>query len=161
MGASNATADRSRDRCLDRRRPIVKAVVDTNVVAYLLLGTERFVEEARAFISLLDEGWAPALWEAELANALWMATRHKILSLEDAAKRLMLAEGLGIHAVPNRTLWQAALVRAHQSNVAVYDTLFVELAARERLPLVTFDRALLRVFPDIAARPSNAMTRRP
>jgi predicted nucleic acid-binding protein len=38
--------------------------------------------------------------------------------------------------------------------VAVYDTLFVELAARERLPLATFDAALLKAFPDIAVRPA-------
>jgi predicted nucleic acid-binding protein len=132
----------------------VKAVVDTNVVAYFVLGADRFVEEARDFITVLDEAWAPALWEAELANALWMATRHAVLSLEEAARRLTLADGLGIHAVPNRTLWQGALVRAHQSKVTVYDTLFVELAARERLPLATFDAALLNAFPDIAVRPA-------
>ena len=132
----------------------MNAVVDTNVVAYFVLGTDRFVEEARGFITALDEAWAPALWEAELANALWMATRHNILSLEEAANRLTLADGLSIHAVPNRTLWQAALVRAHQSKVAVYDTLFVELAVREQLPLATFDAALLKAFPDIAVRPA-------
>jgi len=131
----------------------VKAVVDTNVVAYLLLGTDEFVEEARGFLAALDEAWAPAQWDAELANALWMATRHNVLTLDAAAKRLTLADGLGIHTVPNRTLWQAALVRAHETNVAVYDTLFVELAVRERLPLATFDRALLTAFPAVAVRP--------
>jgi predicted nucleic acid-binding protein len=133
----------------------VKAVVDTNVVAYLLLGTEQYVEEARTFMAALDEARAPALWEAELANALWMATRHKILTIEEATARLALADSLGIHAVPNRTLWQGAIMRAHQSGVAVYDTLFVELAARERLPLATFDAALLRAFRNIAARPAS------
>ena len=137
----------------------MKVVVDTNVVAYFVLGTDRFVDEARVFFMALDEGWAPSLWEAELANALWMATRHKILTLEDAAKRLTLAEGLGIHAVPNRTLWQGALVRAHQSKVAVYDTLFVELAVREGVLLATFDAALLKAFPDVAVRPGVAASR--
>lgn len=132
----------------------MKAVVDTNVVAYFVLGTDQYVEEARHFIAGLDEAWAPALWEAELANALWMATRHNILTLDEAANRLTLADGLGIHVVANRTLWQGALVRAHQSKVAVYDTLFVELAAREKLPLATFDAALVKAFPDIAARPA-------
>lgn len=131
----------------------MRAVVDTNVVAYFLLGTAEFVEEARSFIAELDEAWAPAQWEAELANALWMATRHRVLTLGDAAKRLSLADGLGIHTVPNRTLWQAALVRAHEANVAVYDTLFVELAVRERLPLATFDGAVLEAFPEVAVRP--------
>ena len=137
----------------------MNAVVDTNVVAYFLLGTPRFVEEARGFFASLHDAWAPALWEAELANALWMATRHNVLTLEDAANRLTLAEGLGIHSVPNRTLWQAALVRAHQSHAAVYDTLFVELAARDGLPLATFDATVLRTFPDIAARPGSLMKR--
>lgn len=132
----------------------MKAVVDTNVVAYFVLGTDPFAGEVRAFMAALDDAWAPALWEAELANALWMATRHNVLSLEEAANRLTLADCLGIHAVPNRTLWQAALVRAHHAKIAVYDTLFVELAIREQLPLATFDTALLKAFPDVAVRPA-------
>ena len=137
----------------------MNAVVDTNVVAYYVLGTNRFVDEARTFIAALEDAWAPALWEAELANALWMATRHNVLTVDAAASRLTLADGLGIHAVPNRTLWQGALVRAHQSGIAVYDTLFVELAVRERLPLVTFDAAVLKAFPDVAMRPATLMTK--
>ena len=133
----------------------MNAVVDTNVVAYYVLGTHPFASEVRPFMAALDDAWAPALWEAELANALWMATRHRVLSLEEAANRLTLADGLGIHAVPNRTLWQAALVRAHQSKIAVYDTLFVELAVREQLPLATFDVALLKAFPETAVRPAE------
>jgi predicted nucleic acid-binding protein len=83
-----------------------------------------------------------------------MAARHAVLTIEEATRRLSLADALGIHSVSNRTLWRGALVRAHQSGVAVYDTLFVELAARERLPLATFDKGLLKAFPDIAARPA-------
>jgi predicted nucleic acid-binding protein len=137
----------------------VKAVVDTNVVAYLLLGTEQYADEAREFLGSLAEGMAPGVWEAELANVLWMATRHKILSADDAVRRLSLADQLGIETVPSRMLWQGALVRAHQSGIAVYDTLFVELAARERLPLATFDAGLLKAFPDIAVRPSSLVKR--
>ena len=137
----------------------MKAVLDTNVVAYLLLGTQQYADEARTFMATLEEARAPALWEAELVNVLWMATRHKILSIEEAAARLNLANGLGIYSVPNRTLWQGALMRAHQSGVAAYDTLFVELAAREQMPLATFDSALLRAFPHIAARPAGLMKR--
>lgn len=133
----------------------MKAVVDTNVIAFLLLGTHPFFEEARDFMTVLDDGWAPAIWEAELANALWMAVRHNVLPLNEAIERLALADGLTIHSVPNRMLWQSALVRAHRSNIAVYDTLFVELADREHVRLATFDRAVLKAFPDIAARPAD------
>ncbi len=137
----------------------MRAVVDTNVVACLLLGTDRFVDEARDFMAVVDEPLAPALWEAELANAIWMAVRHKVLTLDDAAKRLALADGLGIHSMPNRTLWQGALVRAHESKVAVYDTLFVELAVREKIPLATFDGGVLKAFPGVAVRPGSLLSR--
>ena len=133
----------------------MKAIVDTNVIAYFLLGTEQYVEEARTFLTSLDEAEAPSLWEAELANVFWMATRHNVLTIEEAAARLKLAGGLGILSAPNRTLWEGALVRAHQSGIAVYDTLFVELAARRRLPLATFDAALRKAFPNVAMRPAE------
>lgn len=137
----------------------MKAIVDTNVIAYFLLGTKQYVDESRAFLESLDEAHAPALWEAELANVFWMATRHGIIAAEEALTRLRLAESLGIHSVPNRLLWQGALVRAHQSSVAVYDTLFVELAMRQQLPLATFDAALIKAFPKIAARPAELQTK--
>jgi hypothetical protein len=69
----------------------VKAVVDTNVVAYLLLGAEQYVDEAQTLMAALDEARAPALWEAEFANVLWMATRKKVLTIEEATTRLALA----------------------------------------------------------------------
>ena len=144
---------------MDRRRSPLKAVIDTNVVAYLLLGTEKFAEEARECMTTVVDPWAPAVWEAELANTLWMAVRHKVLSLADATGRLTLADGLGIHTISNRHLWKGALTRAHTANVAVYDALFVELAVRERVPLATFDNGLLRAFPDVARRPGRIARR--
>ncbi len=126
------------------------AVIDTNVIAYLWLGTERFVAESRRFMSVVGQGLAPALWEAELANVVWMAIRQGVMPPEAGPTRLALAARLGIHSVPSRTLWQGALVRAVSSGVAVYDTLFVELAVREKLPLATFDRKVLKRFPAVA-----------
>jgi hypothetical protein len=45
----------------------VKAVVDTNVVAYFLLGTEAFVSEARMGLEAVSLPLAPGHWEAELS----------------------------------------------------------------------------------------------
>ena len=131
----------------------MKAVVDTNVIAYFLLGTRPFVEEASRFWHVLDGALAPALWEAELANVIWMAVRADVIQAEDGRKRLSLAAKMGIQSVPSKALWHGALERAVQSGVAVYDTLFVELAKRENLPLATFDTKVLAAFPDIAVRP--------
>jgi predicted nucleic acid-binding protein len=133
----------------------VKVVVDTNVVAYFLLGTEEFVEEARRFWRRVKEPVAPALWEAELANVVWMAVRAKLLAPEEAPRRLTLAAALGIQSVSSKSLWHGALSRAVSSGVAVYDTLFVELASRERLQLATFDDKILKSFPDLARRPDQ------
>jgi len=140
---------------VDQHRPAVKLVVDTNVVAYFLLGTQKFVAEARAFWKEADELIAPALWEAELANVIWMAARSGVITNDEAAGKLLLAGRLGIRSISNRTIWQGALRRALDSGVAVYDTLFVELADRETVQLATFDQKVLKAFPTIAKRPAE------
>jgi predicted nucleic acid-binding protein len=131
----------------------MKVVVDTNVVAYHLLGTKAFSHETTVFWRSVEAPAAPAVWEAELANVLWMATRTGVLDLTDARRRLGFVKRLGIRSVASRSLWQGAFIRSAESNVAVYDTLFVELAVRRRLPLATFDQQLLKAFPDVAVRP--------
>lgn len=137
----------------------MKAVVDTNVVAYYLLGTEAFVDEARTCLEQVATPLAPAHWEAELANVVWMATRAGVLAPGDAPPRLGSARRLGIEPIATATLCQGALLRAIDSGVSVYDTLFVELAARTGCPLVTFDKAVLKAFPKLACRPRDLLRR--
>jgi predicted nucleic acid-binding protein len=133
----------------------MKAVIDTNVVAYLLLGTESFVAEARSCLEAVSDPVAPAHWEAELTNVVWMAIRMGVLPAEEGPVRLGLARRLGIESVATATLCQGALLRAVAAGVSVYDTLFVELAVRAGCPLLTFDKAVLRAFPDVARRPRD------
>ncbi len=133
----------------------MKAVVDTNVIAYLLLGSERFLDEARGGMTAISRAMAPAHWEAELANVVWMAVRTGVLPAEEGPVRFRLARGLGIESVATTTLCQGALLRSVNSGVSVYDTLFVELAIRERCPLATFDKAVLKAFPEVAVRPGR------
>ena len=133
----------------------MKAVVDTNVIAYYLLGTTAFADEVRAFWSAVNELLAPTLWEAEFGNVVWMAVRAGALPATEASGKLTLAGRLGIHSIPSRRLWHGALFRAIQSGTAVYDALFVELADRERIPLVTFDAKLIRAWPKVCIRPRD------
>lgn len=140
---------------MDGSGPAVKVVVDTNVVAYLLLGTERFVDEARRLMEVVTLPMAPAHWEPELANVIWNAVRAGVLSADEGLQRLAMARQLGIETVATTTLCQGALVRSIASGVAVYDTLFVELASRAACPLATFDKAMLKAFPDVARRPRD------
>jgi predicted nucleic acid-binding protein len=133
----------------------VKAVVDTNVIAYLLLNTDKFVDEARECMAVLSVAMAPAHWEAELANVIWMAVRAGVLAPEDGRSKLALSRSLGIESVALAPLCQGALVRSITSGAAVYDTLFVELAIRTKCPMVTFDKAVLKAFPEVAVRPGR------
>jgi predicted nucleic acid-binding protein len=133
----------------------VKAVVDTNVVAYFLLGTAKVVAEAREFWHHADELVAPGIWEAEIANVIWLAARAKVITVQDAGAKLALAARLGVQSVNNRTLWHGALARSLSSGVAVYDTLFVELAGRDGISLATFDEKVLKAYPEIAKRPRD------
>ena len=135
----------------------MKAVVDTNVVAYFLLGTPKFVTEAREFWNQADQLLAPAVWEAEIANVIWMASRAKVITAQDATAKLALAGRLGILSINNRTLWHGALARSISSGVAVYDTLFVELADREGVAMATFDDKVLKAYPEIAKRPRDLL----
>ena len=131
----------------------MRFVIDTNVLAYYLLGTKPFAAEARRFLAGVGGGMAPVLWEAEIANVVWMAIRTGALTPEEGAARLTAAAQLGIESVPTKSLCQGALLRSVKSGVAVYDTLFVELAVREGCPLATFDKGILKAFPGVAARP--------
>ena len=137
----------------------MRAVVDTNVVAYFLLGTEGFREECEGFWREVRSPMAPASWEAEITNVLWMATRKGIVELPEAVHRLELAKGLGIRSVAVSSLWSGALARAHASGLAAYDALFVELADREGVPLATFDEAVITAFPRSAMRPRRTTSR--
>jgi len=137
----------------------MRAVVDTNVIAYYLLGNPEFEVETRRFWDASQERLAPALWEAELANVVWMSVRAGALAAADAPAKLHLAGRLGIHTVATRALWHGALLRSVQSGVAVYDTLFMELAEREHAPLATFDKRLLETWPETARRPADLRAR--
>ena len=131
----------------------MRVVVDTNVVAYFLLGTEEFRDECERFWRKVRTPIAPASWEAEITNVLWMATRKGILDLPEALHRIELVRALGIQSVSVSSLWAGALARAHSSGIAAYDTLFVELADREQVPLATFDGPVINAFPLIAMHP--------
>lgn len=133
----------------------MKAVVDTNVIAYHLMGTAKLATEVERFLAATEDLTAPAIWEAELANTLWVSARAGVLTPGDALEKLSLASALGIQSQSTRTLWSGALIRSLESGVAVYDTLFVELAEREGAYLATYDRGLLRSFPDVARRPGD------
>lgn len=87
----------------------------------------------------------PALWHLEIANSLVVAERRGILTSSDATLALaqleqLCAQALEIEAdlVPMRQ----ALTTARNYELSAYDSVYLDLALRTRLPLATLDAAL-------------------
>ena len=123
-------------------------VVDTNVVAYLLLAGPH-TEQAEALLLAQPEWAAPPLWRSEWRNVLCGYLRRGQLDLDTALALMQQAQDLVIRReepVPS----DSVLRLAASSGCSAYDCEFVAAARQLGVPLVTADRALLRAFPDLA-----------
>ena len=120
-------------------------VVDTNVVAYLLLRGPQ-TAAAEALLEAQPTWAAPPLWRSEWRNVLVGYWRRGSLSLEQVIALQEQAETLVIgHEEPVQS--EAVLRLAASSGCSAYDCEFVAVAQQLDAPLVTADRALLKAFP--------------
>ena len=123
-------------------------VVDTNVIGYLYLTSER---SSQAEVALLkDSGWvAPLLWRSEFRNVLALYIRKSILSLDDALRIMEEASTLmqgNEYDVASLQVMQLVA----ESTCSAYDCEFVALAKDLNLHLVTVDKRILEQFPNVA-----------
>jgi predicted nucleic acid-binding protein len=126
-------------------------VVDTNLIADLLLGGEA-VETARAVYRRDHEWSAPVLWRSEFANVLAQQCRRERTSL-DAAKEAHQHAGALLSGREFFVSTERVLDLAASSACTAYDCEFVALAQFLGTSLVTSDRDVLRAFPRIAVSP--------
>ena len=119
-------------------------VVDTNVIAYLLMPGAQTVEARKAYE--VDPVWsAPLLWRSEFRNVLATSVRErhfacaKAQQLMDLATELMM--GGEYEARPDQVLKLAT-----ESGCSAYDCEFVALAMELGVPLVTADAKLVKTF---------------
>lgn len=123
-------------------------VVDTNVIAYLLLAGER-TAQAEALLRHDAQWLAPRLWRSEFRNVLARYLRRQILALDEilaiAAEAETLMRGQEYEVPAFRVL---QLVDT--SDCSAHDCEFVALAQGLGLPLVTSDTQILQAFPDTA-----------
>lgn len=123
-------------------------VVDTNVIAYLLIKGDQ--TETAEQVRKSDSEWAaPILWRSEMGNLLMLYIRQKIASLDDAKTIMDKAEdilsGREYEVESSRVLELAAT-----TGCTAYDCEFAYLAEKLNAPLVTSDKKLLAAFPDTA-----------
>ena len=123
-------------------------VVDTNVIAYLLLPGTHTAKAQAAFLK--DPDWAaPILWRSEFRNVLAMYLRNGGMSVELAMQAMedaeTLLQGSEYHVPSARVLQLTA-----DSTCSAYDCEFVALAGDLGVPLLTSDARIRRAFPRIA-----------
>jgi len=123
-------------------------VVDTNVIAYLLLPGTQTANAEQSYRR--DHDWiAPILWRSELRSVLISCVRRGDLSSRQAILVMEKAEVL-LHGAEYRVASSAVLLLAETSTLSAYDCEFVVLAEQKNVPLVTCDRAILRACRNIA-----------
>lgn len=128
-------------------------VADTNVLIELFLPSAN--AEAVQFWRAADKDWRLAsLWICEFRHIHLKYLRSGHLALNDALENLGTAERLFLpQTVPIDSA--EALQLAHRHGCSSYDAEFVVLAQQLQCPLLTFDRKLLQLFPDLAVRPGS------
>jgi predicted nucleic acid-binding protein len=123
-------------------------VVDTNVLAYLLLRGPR-TEQAEVLRRHHRQWAAPLLWRSEFRNVLTGYLRRDLLPFAKAVALMQEAEAiLSAHRDKVSTEHVLQLVSSSQCNA--YDCEFVAVAQHLGVPLITEDRAILTAFPDLA-----------
>jgi predicted nucleic acid-binding protein len=124
-----------------------------------LLGEPVRGQEAEGLLARARELLAPSHWKAELANVLWKAVRLERLSIDLMDAVISTAGQLPITSVDVSELWRGAIARAVAAEHPVYDTLFVELAVRERTVVASYDSGLQRRFPQTVRTPGRLLRR--
>ena len=89
---------------------------------------------------------APDLLLAETANLLWKKVRRAQVVADDAVRALAITRRAFGLLVPMTALADAALDLALRRDHPAYDCVYVALAAREGIPLVTADTRLATRF---------------
>lgn len=123
-------------------------VVDTNVVAYLLVPGPHTAWAQATFRR--DPMWAaPTLWRSEMRSVLTQYVRQRNLQLSKALEMQVLAETL--FAGREYPVDSAGILEtATASGCSAYDSEFAMLARSLSVSLVTADKHLLSAFPEVA-----------
>jgi predicted nucleic acid-binding protein len=125
----------------------VSVVLDSSATLAWVHGDERTPAIEAVFDRVADRGAVvPSLWHLEVANSLTVAVRRKRISPAERADALSDLAQLDV-SVDDETeqhAWRATTQLADLHGLSVYDAVYLELAQRKRLPLVTLDKALIR-----------------
>jgi predicted nucleic acid-binding protein len=130
-------------------------VVDTNIIAYLLLQGDR-TTAARALLAKDPDWHSDSFVLVEFCNVLATMVRARLLASGRARDALSKAEQIiepGLHPASHGT----SLARAEEFAVSVYDARFLVVAQVLGARLVTEDAKLRRAAPALTQSLEEAL----
>jgi len=128
-------------------------VVDTNVLAALLLPSVSSLDLEEQLC--LDEDWrVPPLWRSEFRHVLLKHVRADLME-PDLAIELWTKAIERLELCEHPVLGDKVLDLAIRFGCSSYDAEYVVLAKELNCRLLTFDRKLLQLFPDVAVKPGS------
>ncbi len=123
-------------------------VVDTNVIAYLLIEGDR-TETARQIWQRDPDWYAPPLWRSEFLNVLAVSVRATVLSAVEAQRAWLFSLTLmGEREID--VAGSEVLEAAITYGLSAYDAQFVVAATNLRTHLITGDQRILKASPEDA-----------
>ena len=117
-------------------------VIDASVLVEYLTGAEHASQAREAVLGEIERLWAPHLIDAEVGHVLRRAAAIRAIGAGRAQEALSDLVELPIKRVPHLGLLERAFEL--RSNISFYDALYVALAERLEMPLLTFYARLQR-----------------
>jgi predicted nucleic acid-binding protein len=121
---------------------VTEVVVDASVAAMWVLA-ERYSDKAEILLEY-HECFAPNHWLAEAVNAVWGRFHRGGISAAQAEAATGLLLNAPVSVVPIPGLMRRALAISLATSVTIYDALYLALAERRGVRMVTGDEALIR-----------------
>lgn len=131
-------------------------VVDTNVIAYLLIENER-TPVCRKVLAKDSEWSAPFLWRSEFRNVLATHIRLAGMTLEGGVSRLHMASKL-LATREFSVSSEDVLLLTQDKIISAYDAEYICLAMGLKTVLITTDKKLLKTFVKTAISPEQFVT---
>ncbi len=123
-----------------------RLVLDASVVLGWILGEPEVFERCKPVMIALKSAHAlvPAIWQAEVANALVVKERQKRIDEADLRRCLKHIRELAIEVdlEAGREVFDRVVPLARRHQLSVYDACYLELALRAKAGLASFDKAL-------------------
>jgi predicted nucleic acid-binding protein len=105
-------------------------------------------EYADAVLDYLEKktAFVPTIWPLEVANVLLLAKKHGRINEIQSASFIDALAALPIIVDSSSTsrALHSVFTIAGQLNLTIYDATYLELAIREKIPLFTLDKELLK-----------------